>query len=207
MRARHLVAQPKRPRRCRAETRTARSRGSWAAAAPSPAARPAGRESGPRLRDRALISSRASRTAVARRSASPSSRRPPGNAICPDHGSFGCSARRMKSNSIPAAPSRSTSATAARCNGSALARPAQALPAKAASIAWPSRVLLTSLDSYRRPAKQPRGPGSATGTPCSAPACPCRSSRSTSLAGSRRARRSRRPGAGSPRAGISVRPA
>src|SRR6185503_18292510 len=60
------------------------------------------------------ISSSVSRTAVARASASPGSDRPPGNAICPDQGSSGCSARRMKSSSTPTGPSRRTRATAAR---------------------------------------------------------------------------------------------
>ena len=61
------------------------------------------------------VSSRVSRTAVAARSASWGSLRPPGKPMCPDHGSFSCSARRMKSSSRPApALSRRTSATAAR---------------------------------------------------------------------------------------------
>src|SRR5262245_30579517 len=59
------------------------------------------------------VSSAVSRTAVALRSRSPGSRRPPGKPTCPDQGSSGCSARRMKRTSIPVGPSRRMRATAA----------------------------------------------------------------------------------------------
>ena len=62
------------------------------------------------------ISSRASRGGRSpARSASPGSARPPGNATWPDHGSRGCSARRMKrSASSPSVPSPEDDGTTAR---------------------------------------------------------------------------------------------
>ena len=58
-------------------------------------------------------SSSVSRSAAARGSESPGSTRPPGKAMCPDHGSPGWLARSMKSTSGTGPASRRTIATAA----------------------------------------------------------------------------------------------
>ena len=99
---------PRGSARRRARRRRRKTNGAITRSTGLPAGEGLARRRGPeparRPRARSMpVSSRVSRTAVASRSRRRARCRPPGNPMCPDQGSFSCSARRMNSSSRPPA--------------------------------------------------------------------------------------------------------